>query len=1065
MRAGVAALTVCLVTATMVLSSLGMVPSSPRVIPSGGGWSPPFEVFQRLASPEGNGLRAVGTPVVSAEPAEVGATVPPPPVGGPASPLARLEANTSATPSLDPNGSGYAEETLVLGNGTVLPGDFLPPAAREPAALAYDPQDDEVIVADFASADVTVFAAASGDWLTTIPVGIHPDAVAFDPANGDAYVANAGSANVSVISGASRSIVATVGTANESGSFGYPELIAIDSAHDQVFVADFGSSSVSVISGATNSLTATIPVAGPPAALAYDPVAGSVDVADYGYNYSCACSDVTVINASRDAVSATVPVGYYPDGIAVDEANGQVFVANLGANTVSVFSDANDSVLATIPVGKLPDAITVDPANGDVYVVNGNYTGSGVGNISVISGISDTVVATASVRGVPTNVVVDNPDADLYVADTACGCLSVLNASNDSVAATVFVGADPFAMAVDGANGSLFVANLGLSYGNGSVMEVAGTAVVAKLPRTDLPGPLALDPRTGTVYVGDENPNNVTVVNGTTGELGASVAVPDGVRAMAYDPADGDLFVVGTYSDNVTVINASSNTIVATVPVGLFPGPIAIDPVDGSIFVGNTGSANVSVISGATFAVVATLAVNWDPVVIRGDPTNGMVYVLSAGLGDISGWIFDGSLAAVNGATYNVSSVVPLGLVPQGMVVDSVRGTIYVSETGDDNVTVLNAASLQVVATVRVGSEPFAMAIDPAGDALFVANALSQNVSVVSTTTDGVVASVPTGSEPYGLTVGPDGLVFVRNANSSNLTVINTTTYLWLTVPVGLLPDAMVYDANSSNLFVANYDSGTLSIVHAVTFATAYEVSFSQSGLLAPKPWFLTIGSRTLRVVGPTANAWLTNGSFPYLIRGPRHYVVSALPPAGTLAVEGSGLRLTFEFVAGGVHQLNFVEYGPGGPFPLCVTFADALEQCTYGSHLAFGNLSPGSYPYSIAPQGGYLVKVSWWSGRPASPSGVANITTTDRTLVVRFEYLYNLTFEETGLPQGTEWSVTVGKVTLSSTTPTITFSLPNGTYWFHLGKVPGFSIRGVPWPVRVRGSDESVQARFAARR
>ncbi|EQD68905.1 hypothetical protein B2A_00249, partial [mine drainage metagenome] len=53
-------------------------------------------------------------------------------------------------------------------------------------------------------------------------------------------------------------------------------------------------------------------------------------------------------------------------------------------------------------------------------------------------------------------------------------------------------------------------------------------------------------------------------------------------------------------------------------------------------------------------------------------------------------------------------------------------------------------------------------------------------------------------------------------------------------------------------------------------------------------------------------------------------------------------------------------------------------------------------------------------------------------------ERAYPVGFTEAGLPSGTNWSVTLGGSTLSSTTPMITFKEPNGSYPFSLGS-PGY--------------------------
>ena len=56
--------------------------------------------------------------------------------------------------------------------------------------------------------------------------------------------------------------------------------------------------------------------------------------------------------------------------------------------------------------------------------------------------------------------------------------------------------------------------------------------------------------------------------------------------------------------------------------------------------------------------------------------------------------------------------------------------------------------------------------------------------------------------------------------------------------------------------------------------------------------------------------------------------------------------------------------------------------------------------------------------------------------LLIKNNYLFKINFIENGLPSGTPWSVTLNETTKSSTTNTITFSEPNGTYSYTIATV-----------------------------
>jgi hypothetical protein len=64
-----------------------------------------------------------------------------------------------------------------------------------------------------------------------------------------------------------------------------------------------------------------------------------------------------------------------------------------------------------------------------------------------------------------------------------------------------------------------------------------------------------------------------------------------------------------------------------------------------------------------------------------------------------------------------------------------------------------------------------------------------------------------------------------------------------------------------------------------------------------------------------------------------------------------------------------------------------------------------------------------------------------------------NVTFTETGLTSGTSWSVTFSGTTHSSTTHSILFTIPNGTYSFSVGTVAGMQATPASGSLTVKGT------------
>ncbi|MGC8620276.1 MAG: hypothetical protein ACP5LA_07265, partial [Thermoplasmata archaeon] len=75
----------------------------------------------------------------------------------------------------------------------------------------------------------------------------------------------------------------------------------------------------------------------------------------------------------------------------------------------------------------------------------------------------------------------------------------------------------------------------------------------------------------------------------------------------------------------------------------------------------------------------------------------------------------------------------------------------------------------------------------------------------------------------------------------------------------------------------------------------------------------------------------------------------------------------------------------------------------------------------------------------------------------------YKITFTESGLPTGTSWSVTLNGTTESSTTNTITFTEPNGTYAYSIGIIGGYTASPSSGTITVNGANVNQEITFSS--
>src|SRR5215472_12219573 len=128
-----------------------------------------------------------------------------------------------------------------------------------------------------------------------------------------------------------------------------------------------------------------------------------------------------------------------------------------------------------------------------------------------------------------------------------------------------------------------------------------------------LPTSVAVDQRTGTVWVVNSLDNTVSEISEARLAVVATISVGISPVDIAADGRTGTIWVtcLGPFgrpaADNtVAEISEASRSVVARIKVGRVPFGIAADPRTGTVWVANTDSSAISEISEAHRAVVAT---------------------------------------------------------------------------------------------------------------------------------------------------------------------------------------------------------------------------------------------------------------------------------------------------------------------------------------------------------------------------------------------------------------------------------------------------------------------------
>ncbi len=297
--------------------------------------------------------------------------------------------------------------------------------------------------------------------------------------------------------------------------------------------------------------------------------------------------------------------------------------------------------------------------------------------------------------------------------------------------------------------------------------------------------------------------------------------------------------------------------------------------------------------------------------------------------------------------------------------------------------------------------------------------------------------------------IGPGGVASGRSGwNGSN------TSSISFSVPNGNYPYSIGPVSVAGVTYLASPSAGNVTVNGsavsvAVSFAplTYYNVSFVETGLPNGTYWSVSLpgawGGHGRGTVsnGTTITAARTNGTYPFSV--PPVWtsagLYTATPSSGNVTVNGTSVSVAISFAPLVLSSVSFQESGlPNGTFwsvaLLGTGWGGVSWNASTGNDVNF-SVANGTYPFSIGDV--------WAAGAlyGASPSS-GNVTVNGSAVVVSVTFaplpLYNVTFAETGLPNGTAWSVALsgpgGFAWNGTTNSTLNFALPNGTYTFTIG-------------------------------
>ncbi len=282
---------------------------------------------------------------------------------------------------------------------------------------------------------------------------------------------------------------------------------------------------------------------------------------------------------------------------------------------------------------------------------------------------------------------------------------------------------------------------------NANTNRVIGTIAVGPSPEG-----LAITPDNKSVYVANNGDNTVSVIDTATGTVTATVRSQHqflSASQIAITPDGKFAYVVEPSSDGGAVerINTANNTIVDSVSGVSFPTAVAFSPDGTHAYVTDSSLCDFDICIDVVDTTAPTPFVS-SSFEIRNFFVNGSIAVTP-----------DGSIVCVSLADANFSfavvctdpagqtqNVIPLSQFVQapssyGLVVLP-NNLIYVAEGGPNSPDIASMAatltSTPPVNTILVGTGPVGVAVGPGGGSIYVTNSGDNTISIIDVSTNAV---------------------------------------------------------------------------------------------------------------------------------------------------------------------------------------------------------------------------------------------------------------------------------------------------------------------------------------
>ncbi len=292
----------------------------------------------------------------------------------------------------------------------------------------------------------------------------------------------------------------------------------------------------------------------------------------------------------------------------------------------------------------------------------------------------------------------------------------------------------------------------------------------------------------GRIFITNERSDSVSVINGSTLEVEATIEIGERPRGIGLSPDGAELYIAVSEENKIKVVDPVSLKIIREFEAGSDPETFAVHP-NGNIYISNEDDAKATVFNPKTGEQIAEIKVGLEPegvaispdgkrVIITSESTN-MLHVITVPGNTIENNILIGSrpraatfsqsgdiayaTAEISGEVVKVdminAKIIKTGSTgdskskPKDVVLSKDEKVIYVAGGRANKIIVMDADTLEIIKGIPVGKRTWGLAMSKDGKRLFTTDGVSSTVSVIDTDKNEVIKTIEVGKFPWGVVI------------------------------------------------------------------------------------------------------------------------------------------------------------------------------------------------------------------------------------------------------------------------------------------------------------------------